>query len=440
VRSIYVRMLLWSFVTLVLALVAFYGISMLVSSRAAANLTVFEDLSWEVEQARQTYEIGGVPELARYMAQVQKTAVGRRYFTDSQGIDLVTGEDRSAALALARLPEGAPGKHTRRAPFLVTTTNDGLYCWIVELIQPVPAISDYIPYYLLVLAAVGFLSWLLAMRIASPVRILARTVDRFGEGDLSARANFTRRDEIGELARAFDRMAERTGTLLTAERRLLQDVSHEIRTPLARLNFAVELIRTADDRDAAVARVKKEIQRLGNLVGTLVEVTRAESDPQAVMLEEVRLDSLLSEVVDDCQMEADRQGCSIALCADLPVVTLGNQELLRRAFENVLRNAVRYAPQGSTVEMQLDVSAGKAAVTVRDYGPGVPAEDLPKIFTPFFRVDRSRDTATGGIGLGLAIASRAVELHHGTTRAENAEPGLRIRIELDLSAASQGRR
>ncbi|MEO8594015.1 MAG: HAMP domain-containing sensor histidine kinase [Candidatus Solibacter sp.] len=438
-RSIHVKMLLWSFVTLALALVAFYGISRLVSSRAAAHLTFFEDLSWEVEQARQTYELGGVPELARYMEHVQKTAVGRRYLTDSQGIDLVTGEDRSAALALARLPDGAPGKHTQRAPFLVTTTNDGLYCWIVELIQPGPAISDYIPYYLLVLAAVGSLGWLLAMNFASPVRMLARTVDRFGEGDLAARANFTRRDEIGDLARAFDRMAQRTGTLLTAERRLLQDVSHEIRTPLARLTFAAELLRTADDRDAAVALVKKEIQRLGDLVGTLVEVTRAEGDPEAVLLEEMRLDCLLTEVVHGCQMEADRVGCSIALRAEVPLVIVADRELLRRAYENVLRNAVRYAPPGSAVEAKLEVSAETAAVTVRDYGPGVPAEDLPRIFTPFFRVDRSRDSSTGGIGLGLAIAARAVELHKGRIRAENAGPGLRISIELDIAAAGQTR-
>jgi two-component system sensor histidine kinase CpxA len=272
--------------------------------------------------------------------------------------------------------------------------------------------------------------------IASPLRALARTVDRFGAGDLAVRANSKRKDEIGELSRVFDRMAERISTLLTAERRLLQDVSHELRTPLARLSFAAELARTAEDRDAAALRLKKEIERLTSLVGALLEVTTAEGDPSSTAPERLSLDDLLMEVVEDCRVEADGRGCTIALRAGTPVAVLGDRELLRRAIENVLRNSIRYAPPDTAVEVDLEIGPTAATISVRDYGPGVPEDALPKIFQPFFRVDDSRDSATGGMGLGLTIALRAVSLHHGRLRAENAHPGLCIAIELPVRAAS----
>src|SRR6266567_2132489 len=165
-------------------------------------------------------------------------------------------------------------------------------------------IGSYLPYYVPIFAAVAILCWALAARIASPLRDLAQTVDRFGRGDLSARVNSGQRDEIGELGRAFDRMAERIGLLLTAERRLLQDISHELRTPLARLTFAAELIRTADDPKTYVAALKKQIRRLTDLVGQLVEATQAEGDPSAHTKETLRLDEIVREVVDDCHLEA----------------------------------------------------------------------------------------------------------------------------------------
>jgi two-component system sensor histidine kinase CpxA len=281
---------------------------------------------------------------------------------------------------------------------------------------------------------VALVCWVLAINIASPLRVLARTVDRFGGGDLSVRVNSKRKDEIGELSRAFDRMAERIGTLLTAERRLLQDISHELRSPLARLSFAAELIRTAEDRDAAVARLKKEIGRLADLVGGLIQVTRAEGDPTASNAEDLRLDELLDEIVEDCQMEAEARGCHIALESQPKIAMRGDRELLRRAIENVVRNSIRYTPGGGAVDVKLGATRDAARICVRDYGPGVPQDVLPKIFQPFFRVDDSRDTSTGGVGLGLAIAYRAIGIHHGRLWAENVKPGLMVWIELPLVA------
>ena len=201
-----------------------------------------------------------------------------------------------------------------RGPVVVMAqSQDGRYHWIAEMRRPPVELKSYLPYYALIIGAVALVCWLLALNIASPLRGLARAVDRFGAGDLAARVNSDRRDEIGDLSRAFDRMAERIGTLLSAERRLLQDISHELRSPLARLSFAAELVRTAEDRETAVARLKKEIQRLTDLVGALLQVTRAEGDPLSAAPEDLRLDELVDEVVEDCQVEAGARGCHIAL-------------------------------------------------------------------------------------------------------------------------------
>jgi two-component system sensor histidine kinase CpxA len=331
---------------------------------------------------------------------------------------------------MARPDTGAPKRFESRQ-VVVYPSPDGKYRFLI-VFENFFDLTQYLPYYLLILAAVALLCWILATNLASPLRGLARVVDRFGAGDLSVRVNSSRKDEIGEVGRAFDRMAERIATLLTAERRLLQDISHELRSPLARLSFAAELARTAEDREAAIARMKKEIGRLTDLVGGLIQVTRAEGDPAAGTSEGLRLDELLGEVVDDCRVEADARGCGIRFEATRELTMHGDREVLRRAVENVVRNAIRYTPAGTSVEVSLDDTGGAARIGVRDYGPGVPAEALAKIFQPFFRVDDSRHTATGGVGLGLAIASRAIGLHHGKLWAENTTPGLRVWIELPL--------
>jgi two-component system sensor histidine kinase CpxA len=229
-------------------------------------------------------------------------------------------------------------------------------------------------------------------------------------------------------------MAERIQTLLVAERRLLQDVSHELRSPLARLAFAIELARTAPDRQAAINRLKREVDCLSGLVASLVEVTRAEGDPLAHKFEALRIDDVLSDVVDSCSLEAEASRCRIvASCASMGEIR-GDRELLRRAFDNVLRNAVRYSPAGATVEVALRDEKGRAIVQVRDYGAGVPDQLLGRIFEPFFRVDESRETATGGVGLGLSIVRRVLELHQGSVSAENAHPGLRVTLSLPIVA------
>jgi two-component system sensor histidine kinase CpxA len=254
------------------------------------------------------------------------------------------------------------------------------------------------------------------------------------------RVRVTRNDEIGDLGHAFNDMAERLETLLTAERRLLQDISHELRSPLARLNIAIELARHAEDRDAAALRLQREADRLTSLVGSLIEVTRMEGDPTAVKFEPLSTGAIVDEVVKGCTVEADARQCRIVVRNEITRGLIGHPELLRRAVENVLRNAIRYAPPATDISVEAIDSPSGISITVRDRGPGVPEADIPRLTQPFFRVNEARDSASGGIGLGLSIASRAVRLHHGSLAVENAHPGLRVSITLpesvDYQAAS----
>jgi two-component system sensor histidine kinase CpxA len=202
-----------------------------------------------------------------------------------------------------------------------------------------------------------------------------------------------------------------------------------LRSPLARLGVAIELARSGDDTDTALNRIQKESDRLNSLVGQLLQVTRAEGDPASLHRNPVRLDQLVQQLVDDSAIEAAAHGCSLQYQPGEPVTIAGDPELLRRAVENVLRNAIRYAPRDTTVEVGLSRRDSGAVVEIRDRGPGVPEDALPRIFDPFYRVESDRNRLSGGIGLGLSIARRAVELHRGAIHASNANPGLRIDLE-----------
>jgi two-component system sensor histidine kinase CpxA len=236
-----------------------------------------------------------------------------------------------------------------------------------------------------------------------------------------------RRDELGQLARTFNQMADRIQTLLTAERRLLLDISHELRSPLARLCVAVELARSKTGDDAMLDRIEKEAERLNSLVSELLQVTRAEGDPSKLRKDAVDLNELLEEIVGDTTIEAGAKGCHLEIRTMGTATVAGDPELLR--------NAIRYAPAGTPIEVQLQTSGDAAQVSIRDYGPGVPEDKLKHIFEAFYRVEEDRDRASGGVGLGLAIAKRAVDLHKGKLSARNVFPGLQVTIELPVNVA-----
>ena len=409
-RSVYAKTLLLSLGILILSMGGFLVISRMMTYRSfGTQAPIGRNAALQYEEARQEYENGGPKALSSYLGWQHSFYPQLHFFFIRKGTDLVNGADRSQLLGLAQSRWALWNVVDPIMVAVPSATSE--YVFLVEI--PRENVIVYLPYYMLVLVAIAILCWGIAFQFASPLNRLAETVRRFGIGDLTARVHSRRHDEIGDVARAFDQMADRIESLLTAERRLLQDISHELRSPLARLSFAAELARTSPDREIAAARVNKEIDRLTALVQSLLQVTREEGDPAAHRSETVELGTLVQELVQNCEIEAEARGCNLILKGSSGVELRADPELLRRAIENIFRNAIWHAPPGSTVEIAMNNSAACASVSVRDYGPGVPPEALTKIFQPFFRVDNSRNEATGGVGLGLAIAQRAVHVHQG---------------------------
>jgi two-component system sensor histidine kinase CpxA len=432
-RSIFTKIVVWSCSTLVLSLIAFFLVTALTMRRPEWGKGMLPRLQlYELSEVRQAYEARGPKGAGLLLDSLNDELSPRHYFLDRTGKDLVAGIDRSSLLAVVAQRRDGP-VNSPDGLLTAALSDDGRY-WLITVLNPPLDIKRFLPFYGLILFAVGLLSWPLATNIGRPLRTLATAVDRFGQGDLSVRIRSGRRDEIGNLAQSFDQMANRIETLLVAERRLLQDVSHELRSPLARLSFAAELARTAPDRDAAFDRVRKEISRLSELVATLLEVTRSEGDPSTRSRGIFYLGELLRDIVNDCSVETSERACNIALAETAPVALFGDKELIRRAIENVIRNAVYYSPAESTVEVASSSDSRYAHIWVRDRGLGIPEELLSKIFDPFFRVDDARNNSTGGLGLGLSIALRAVRVHNGEIRARNANPGLLVEIDLPLES------
>jgi two-component system sensor histidine kinase CpxA len=431
-KSIFVRIFLLFCATLLVCVAGIELTNWLRNRFAPERHDFFSNsLSLQVAEASHAYESGGKEALKEYFNRLESVFPGHHTLVDKSGIDVLTGVDRSADLRHAG-PRWSPGTQSRM--MLAWPSRDGRYRVIIDAAAP-PGPWSPIPYYLWIGAAAFAFCYILTLLLGSPLRSLEHVVERFGKGDLSARAGTRRQDEFGKLASSFNLMAERIETLLTAERRLLQDVSHELRSPLARLEFAVELARTSPDRGKALDRIKKEANRLSTLVSELLQVTRAESDPQSRNLCAIPLRGLLEEVIGDAAVESQARDIALRLDAAEPLELRGDRELLRRAIENVLRNAIRYAPERTLVEISLRKRGENALIAVRDYGPGVPEESLSSLFNPFFRVEADRNRDSGGVGLGLSIAQRAVALHQGIIQARNGQPGLLVEIELPVITA-----
>jgi two-component system sensor histidine kinase CpxA len=312
----------------------------------------------------------------------------------------------------------------------------------IDLLDP----GTLMPRLAVLTLVVGLLCLLLARHLSAPVGALRAATRGLAGGDLSVRVAPSvarRRDEIGDLARDFDRMAERLEDQVAAHHRLIRDVSHELRSPLARLEVALALARqrTGEGASELLDRIGRESGRLEQLVAQLLSLERLESgsgsgDPQPVDV--VRL---VDGVVVDARFEAEAQGCEIRLQgASAPVVS-GWLEPLRSAVENVLRNAVACSVAERGVDVVIGLESGQAgpvaAIRIRDFGPGVPEDQLGHLFEPFYRVEDSRDRQSGGVGLGLAIADRAVRAHGGSIEARNhPEGGLEVTIRLPESGES----
>lgn len=280
----------------------------------------------------------------------------------------------------------------------------------------------------------------LARYLSTPVRRLRAATQALAAGNLGIRVGNLglRGDEMGGLSRDFDRMAAQLQALIEAQKELLRDVSHELRSPLARLQVALGLARRRSEGRATeeLDRIEREAERLNEMIGQILSLTRLAVDADGHMREPVDIAALVDSVARDAAFEAEQRRRHVRVLASTPVTLAGNPELLHSAVENVVRNAVHYTREETAVEISLsrDEGDGQAVILVRDHGPGVSEPYLQRIFEPFFRASESRDRASGGYGLGLAIAKRAVELHGGAIGAMNApDGGLRVTIRLPLA-------
>jgi two-component system sensor histidine kinase CpxA len=291
----------------------------------------------------------------------------------------------------------------------------------------------------------GLVCLLLARSLAAPIERLRRATLAYAAGDFSQRVGpglGRRRDEIVELAHALDHMAERLDALLRSQKDLLRDVSHELRSPLARVQAALGLARQHAGAAAGTEldRIEHEAERLGELIGQILSLSRLESGAGLAVREPVSLNELLEEAARDAELEARARGCTVRVYARLPASVEGDPTLLHSAIENVLRNAVHHTGDGTevTVALEQDRPADEYTITVEDRGPGVPEGMLPRLFEPFVRVGEARDRASGGYGLGLAIAQRAVQAHGGRIAAAN-RPGGGLVVTIRLPRGAAGR-
>ncbi len=290
----------------------------------------------------------------------------------------------------------------------------------------------------LALTVSGLVCYFLAHYLTRPILRLRSVSQQISAGQLSARADAaleSRRDEMGDLVRDFNRMANTTETLISSQRQLLYDVSHELRSPLARLNVALDLLRRRVGEGPALDRMQIDLQRLNETIGRLLTVAKLEASATLQNSARVDLTDLVSSIAADADFEAQERGSRVDVGETADLAVRGDPSLLRSAIENVLRNALRFTAPGTPVEVLLQAAPALngegASIVVRDHGPGVPPEELDRIFKPFYRLFESQGNDSNGAGLGLAIAERIVRLHGGRICATNvAEGGLSVEIIL----------
>ncbi len=295
------------------------------------------------------------------------------------------------------------------------------------------AIDDIMGGIVASLGSAALLAWLLS----KPIRSLHSAITNAANGNLDVRIADRMgpgNDELKDLGVEFDRMISRLRTLIVAQRQLFKDVSHEMRSPMARIQAAIGLANQQPDQaQALMERIQRESVRIDKLIGELLALSRLQADVDNQLNEEIELRELLSDIVDDARFEANANGRFIHVESEIDGVVRGNVALLRRAVENVVRNAIKYSHRGGTVEVGTALGSGArvAVISVRDFGTGVPESDIENIFDPFFR--SSTHARKEGSGLGLAIAKRVVESHGGSIVASNVPGGgLRVNIELPL--------
>jgi signal transduction histidine kinase len=458
VHSLYWRIFLAFWVALALILVG----TLTVAVNATAHRT---DKPW-VERARlygeaaHEFETGGPEALTTWLRSLRGELFARTFVVGPDGRELlgrplpasIYGPGGTPAPAGAGTDAAVAAISPIGGALVLVTAGGGTYHVVIGPVRDSPRLFGElelpgVPLTLLIiaLAVSAAVCLFLARYLASPVDRLRLATRQLASGDLNIRvlpALKGRQDDLGLLAADLDAMAERLRQLLEGKQQLLRDVSHELRSPLARLQLALSLARRDEHgSERHIARAAYEADRLEQLIARTLKLVRLERPVHELEQERVDLSELLRTIVADVAIEADARGCLVNVEAPGALYVQGDPEVLRSAFENVIRNAVRYSPADAVIAITArriqGAGEGEAVeVLVRDQGPGVPEKDLGLIFEPFYRVDAAREhRSAGGEGLGLAIAARAIALHRGGIEAQNAAGGgLLVRASLPSDA------
>lgn len=448
-RSLFVKIFFSFWLTTVLVGLAMY----LVALATKPNLIIhssFRDLSLQAaekygEEAIAAYTHGGAHELNNYVETVAQNS-GIKIF-------LFAGDDEKPLT-------GQPISSTGRQKFQQVLIDNNLLDppffdeqWIGKKLQNGNTASQYIIllslqdhkdpplnkrwqgigfHFLLSLGVGSLICLYLARSLTSPIRRLREATCRIAQGDFSARIGGKANkpgDEIVDLGRDFDMMAEQIEKLIQTQKRLQRDISHELRSPLARMNVALALARqrSGHESEYPLDRIEKEIDRLDDLIGQLLTLASLESRTNKPKMFPINLCDLVKEVAEDSNFETLGKGKSVRITHTQKVTVLGSAELLHSALENIVRNAIHYTKDNTEVEVALSTqkewNKDWGIIKVRDHGPGVPEKYLEHLCKPFFRVGEARDRKSGGSGIGLAIAEQAIRLHSGTLTAVNSDAG-----------------
>jgi len=278
----------------------------------------------------------------------------------------------------------------------------------------------------------GLICGLLAWHLGKPLRTLRLSADALANGDLTNRvdsATTKRKDEIGQLAHAFNGMADSVENMVNSQQRLISDISHELRTPLTRLQLALALARKKGQESAETERIAYEAEQLEKMISELLELSKVKLNAHDHK-RHLGLAETLGQVLDDAEFEAEQQQKELSIEIDEEIELPLYPKPLSRAIENLLRNAIRYSH--SSVSIKAHKATDMVIIEITDDGPGIDNEhDLQAIFKPFYRPQSARERESGGWGLGLAITEAAIMAHQGSITAANIQPhGLSVTIEL----------
>ena len=393
-------------------------------------------------KAADIFEANGPAELTAWLRYIDQEFDVKGFMLDSKRrpISLANLPKNWLQFALPLTQNRLSERHLRGfQPYRISSSSDRLYTFVAHRDNrgPYPSWLKHLPILqvLTALVIVALLTAFVTWRITDPLRKLKQATDSFARGNLDTRlTNLVgfRKDEIGEVGLAFNHMAERISLLVSNQQRLFRDISHELRTPLARQQIALELLarKIPDTEHQSLHRIEREIERMNALIDQVLSLLRLEQQGQSPSNETYDLGALLQKLTQDAQFEAQSKH-QILLQQPDQILLTGQPELVSRAVENILRNAIRYTSDDGRVFLQVEKHKDSVVIRIEDEGDGVPEDSLKRLFEPFYRVETSRNQQSGGYGVGMAIAEQAIRAQGGTIEASNRSTGgLRVDISL----------